>query len=102
MNAYRYLFVALVVSVVAANDGFAAAAQVSKNERRAGASDKVVATKGGHPRREAPKSGAQPAASGTVGGQTVGSGKGTSGINGTGTGSSRTPSIKGTGMGPQH
>ena len=100
MNAYRCLFVALVVTVVAANDGFASPGQVNKNERHTDASDRA---KRGHARRgEAPKNGARPAASGEIGGQSIGGGKGTSGINGTGTGPSRSPSVNGTGMGAKH
>jgi len=100
MNAYRYLFVALVLSVVAANDGLAASGQVSKNERHADASDRA---KRGHVRRgEAPKNEARRAASGEIGGQSIGGSKGASGINGTGTGPSRSPSVNGTGMGAKH
>jgi len=63
MKAYDYLFVVLVLSTVAANDGFAAQAQASRNEGRPGASGKAVATNGGHPARgQAPKHGGLPGA----------------------------------------
>jgi len=102
MKAYGYLFVVLVLSTVAANDGFAAQAQASRNEGRPGASGKAVATNGGHPARgQAPKHGGLPGAVGKTGGEGPGGGKGSSSINGTEI-RADSASINGTGMGAQH
>ena len=99
MKVYGYLFVAFVASTPPSN-GFTASGQVSKNETRADASDRA---KRGHTAHgEAPKNGARRAASGEIGGQSIGGSKSASGINGTGTGPSRSPSINGTRMGAQH
>ena len=103
MKAYRSLWVALVLSTVAASDGLAAPEPPPRHVAPPSSAGKVAVTHESHAAPgDAAKTGERPGAVGNRQTQTPGGGKGTSSINGTGIGARHSPSINGTGMGAQH
>ena len=98
MNRYGYLFFLVVVlSTVAANDGFAASGPPAR-PLPANKADKAAITQGSH---EAPKTRGRSGAVGNGQAQAPGGGKGISAIDGTAMGTQHSSSVNGTGVGAQ-
>ena len=103
IKVYASLEIGIILSTVAASVGLAAAGPPLKYGAPPGPAGKADVTHGRRtPPGAAAKTGGRPGAVGNPQARASGSGKGASGISGTGLGAQHSPSINGTGMGAQH
>jgi hypothetical protein len=101
MKRYGYLFLVVVLSTVAASDGFAASGPPA-HPLPASKADKTAITHPSHAAPgDAPKTGGRSGAVGNGQAQPPGGGKGISAIDGTGIGAQHNASVNGTGVGAQ-
>ena len=101
MKRYGYLFLVVVLNMVAASDGFAASGPPTR-PLPASKADKVAITHGSHAAPgEAPKTGGRSGAVGNGQAQPPGGGKSVSAIDGTRIGAQHNASVNGTAVGAQ-